>query len=188
MILLLGTDAFSPFRMDAIKDAIAKADPKASNIKIDAKWVYAIDADKVDAGDLERASTLLNASGNLDKADFFVFPRKGTISPWSSKATDIFRNCSLCSIRRVERGVRYCISGAKIGAWAGVLYDKMTEGVYDKIDDLFDVDEPRPGRSYDVLTRGVDAIREADREMGLAIRLQREDIFEAMHRVWGRVC
>ena len=75
MILLLGTDAFSPFRMDAIKDAIAKADPKASNIKIDAKWVYAIDADKVDAGDLERASTLLNASGNLDKADFFVFPR-----------------------------------------------------------------------------------------------------------------
>ena len=169
MILLLGTKAFSPFRMDAIKDAIAKADPNAAGVKIDAKWVYAIDADDVDAKDLERASTLLNASGKLDKADFFVFPRKGTISPWSSKATDIFRNCSLNSIRRVERGIRYRISDAEIGAWTGVLYDKMTEGVYTEIADLFDVDEPRPGRSYDVLTRGVDAIREADKEMGLAI-------------------
>ena len=146
MILLLGTKAFSPFRMDAIKDAIAKADPNAAGVKIDAKWVYAIDADEVDAKDLERASTLLNASGKLDKADFFVFPRKGTISPWSSKATDIFRNCSLNSIRRVERGIRYRVSDAEIGAWTGVLYDKMTEGVYTEMSDLFDVDEPRPGR------------------------------------------
>ena len=27
MILLLGSDAYSPFRMDALKDAIAKLDP-----------------------------------------------------------------------------------------------------------------------------------------------------------------
>ena len=57
--------------MDAIKDAVAKADPNAAGVKIDAKWVYAIDADDVDAKDLERASTLLNASGKLDKADFY---------------------------------------------------------------------------------------------------------------------
>ena len=124
MTLLLGTNAFSPFRMDAIKDAIAKADPSAGYIDFDAKWVYAIDADEIDSSDLERASSLLNAEGALDEADFFVFPRKGTISPWSSKATDIFRNCSLGSIRRVERGIRYRLpGGVKAGSWTSVLFD-----------------------------------------------------------------
>src|SRR3990172_12517162 len=34
-------------------------------------------------------------------------PRVGTISPWSSKATDIARRCGLDAVRRVERGVAY---------------------------------------------------------------------------------
>jgi phosphoribosylformylglycinamidine synthase len=187
MTLLLGTNAFSPFRMDAIKDAIAKADPSAGYIDFDAKWVYAIDADEIDSSDLERASSLLNAEGALDEADFFVFPRKGTISPWSSKATDIFRNCSLGSIRRVERGIRYRLpSGVKAGSWTSVLFDKMTEGVYTDISDLFEVADPRPGRSYDVLTRGVAAIREADAEMGLAISEQEMKYLAESFRKAGR--
>jgi phosphoribosylformylglycinamidine synthase len=39
-----------------------------------------------------------------------VTPRKGTISPWSSKATDIFHNCGLAGISRVERGVQFHVS------------------------------------------------------------------------------
>ena len=53
--------------------------------------------------------------------------------------------------------------------WAAALYDKMTEGVYGDISDLFDVDDPRPGRTYDVMTKGVAAIKEANEEIGLAI-------------------
>ena len=34
-----------------------------------------------------------------------VVPRPGTISPWSSKATDIVHNCGLDKVRRVERGI-----------------------------------------------------------------------------------
>ena len=179
MILLLGSDAYSPFRLDAIKEAIIRVDPALRSVRIDAKWVYAMEMteDAFDARELERAALLLNAVGNCDEADFFVTPRKGTISPWSSKATDIFRNCGLKSIKRVERGIRYRVSIAvpggwqplEAGAWMGALYDKMTEGVYEDIADLFDVDEPRPGRVYDVLTKGIDAIREANDEMGLAI-------------------
>ena len=62
MTVLLGSDAFSPFRMDALKDAIAKADPSVGYIDIDAKWVYAIETEEgvgVDAADLERAVSLL---------------------------------------------------------------------------------------------------------------------------------
>ena len=115
MILLLGSDAYSPFRMDALKDAIAKLDPSLGPVDIDAKWVYAIqtNGEAFDVEELQRAATLLNAEGNCDDADFYVTPRKGTISPWSSKATDIFRNCGLKSILRVERGIRYKVE--KIG-------------------------------------------------------------------------
>ena len=158
MILLLGSDAYSPFRMDALKDAIAKLDPSLGPVNIDAKWVYAIqtNGESFDPEELKRAATLLNAEGVCEGADFYVTPRKGTITPWSSKATDIFRNCGLKSILRVERGIRYQVSGltSKVPAarpesapyqdgsedaekvvafvppkWAAALYDKMTEGV-----------------------------------------------------------
>ena len=38
-----------------------------------------------------------------------VTPRPGTISPWSSKATDIIHNCGLDKVERVERGIAYFI-------------------------------------------------------------------------------
>ena len=187
MTVLLGSDAFSPFRMDALKDAIAKADPSVGYIDIDAKWTYALEPEEgaaIEPAELERAASLLNAKGPLDDVDFFVFPRKGTISPWSSKATDIFRNCALKSIKRVERGIRFRVSllasGSKAARddfrkslprakWLAAIYDKMTEGVYDDISDLFDVADPKPGRTFDVMAKGVAAIREANEELGLAI-------------------
>ena len=167
MVLLLGTEAYSPFRMDAIRETIARFDPELGPLEIDARWVYALELtdEAFDVVELERAASLLGAEGDCDAADFFVTPRKGTISPWSSKATDIFRNCGIKSIRRVERGVRYIVSLAKprtaaeqdefkaslSGAkWLAALYDKMTEGVYDDLSDLFDVADPQPGRTYDV--------------------------------------
>ena len=58
-----------------------------------------------------------------------VIPRAGTMSPWSSKATDIARNCGLERVRRVERGTVWVVSGSDgIAAPAlGALYDRMTE-------------------------------------------------------------
>ena len=188
MILLLGSDAYSPFRMDAIKDALAKADPSLKGVAIDAKWVYAIETcDKgCDEETLARAATLLSAVGAFDGADFFITPRKGTISPWSSKATDIFRNCSLKGIKRVERGIRYRVSKMPGEKAFAALYDKMTEGVYEDIGDLFEVDEPRKGRTYDVMAKGVDAIREANEEIGLAISEEEMEYLAKSFKAAGR--
>ena len=176
MILLLGTEAYSPFRLDAIKDAIAKLSPELGPVSIDAKWVYAILPAEggATADELERAASLLNAGAECDafaadSSTFFVTPRKGTISPWSSKATDIFRNCGLAGIARVERGIRFTVSQPLPPQCYAALYDKMTEGVYDGISDLFAAGTPKPGRTYDVLSKGVEAIREANEEIGLAI-------------------
>ena len=171
MILLIGSDAYSPFRLDAIKDAVAKLDPALGPVEIDAKWVYALKMKdgSFAAEELQRAGVLLNAEGECDDADFFVTPRKGTISPWSTKATDIFHNCDLKSIERVERGIRFKTSKSLPEQCFSALYDKMTEGVYEDIADLFEAGEPKPGRIFDVLSKGIEAIREANDELGLAI-------------------
>ncbi len=171
MILLLGSEAYSPFRLDAIKDAIRHLAPDLGDVEIDARWVYALQMteEAFPAEELRRAGVLLNAEGPCDEADFFVTPRKGTISPWSSKATDIFRNCDLKSIVRVERGIRFKTSKPLEPACLPALYDKMTEGVYEDISDIFVAGRPKPGRTYDVLEKGVAAIKEANEEIGLAI-------------------
>ena len=108
-ILLLGSEAFSPFRLDALKKAMGKLVPGMERVGLRARWVYALEAEGeggVPPESLERAGALLNVgsgigkSGSLDavsccETSFYVSPRKGTISPWSTKATDIFRNCGV---------------------------------------------------------------------------------------------
>ncbi len=173
-ILLSGAAAYSPFRLDALRAAMGAIDPALGTADITATWVYAIqpEGEGPDAETRAQAATLLNAVGDeaaLVDGAFYVTPRKGTISPWSSKATDIFRNCGLKGIARVERGIRFAITPAVPAQALTALYDKMTEGVYDTLDDLFDCPPPKPGRTFDVLAKGIDAIREANVELGLAI-------------------
>ena len=218
MILLTGENSYSQFRMDAIRAALEKAVPGLGSVGLEARWVYALDiaGAAVSFEDLQRAASLLNADfegqgvvGELNelgrregehefainapgaderKTSFYVMPRKGTISPWSSKATDIFRNCGLKSIARVERGIRFVFDAAGIDvAKAAVpLFDRMTEGVYDDISDLFEAGKPRPGRTYDVLAKGVDAIREANEEIGLAISDEEMEYLAKSFRAAGR--
>ena len=171
MILLLGSDAYSPFRLDALRAAIAKLAPSLGPVDIDAKWVYALqtNGESFDSEELKRAESLLNAEGDCCEAAFYVMPRKGTISPWSSKATDIFRNCGLKSFLRVERGIRFLVSPSLPEKCYSALYDRMTEGVYADIRDMFDASAPKAGRTYDVLAKGVEAVREANETLGLAI-------------------
>ena len=64
-----------------------------------------------------------------------VVPRPGTISPWSSKASDIAHNVGLKTVKRVERGVAYYLdcarplSDSELAVTAGMLHDRMVEVV-----------------------------------------------------------
>ena len=64
-----------------------------------------------------------------------VVPREGTISAWSSKATDIAKVCGLDAVRRIERGVTYTVIASqplgpeRLAALAPALFDRMTEMV-----------------------------------------------------------
>ncbi len=107
-----------------------------------------------------------------------VIPRPGTISPWSSKATDIAHNCGLEVVNRIERGILYRLQAERElrpdeleGVFA-LIHDRMTEAVMLNPDDaaaLFMHHEPAPLRQVDVLGGGEQALRVANGELGLAL-------------------
>ncbi|MBA3452640.1 MAG: phosphoribosylformylglycinamidine synthase, partial [Deltaproteobacteria bacterium] len=106
---------------------------------------------------------------------FWVTPRLGTISPWSSKATDIAHVCGLSAVTRIERAIAYTIHGdgdlEKIGA---LLADRMTESVITRETDLALVlgghgGEPRPLTHVKLGENGVATLREASTRLGLAL-------------------
>jgi phosphoribosylformylglycinamidine synthase len=97
-----------------------------------------------------------------------VVPRIGTVSPWSSKATDIARNCGLAQVARIERGTAYHVAGAeRSAAVAAVLHDRMTETVltgYEEAAQLFRHVPPRPLGHV-----ALGALEEANARLGLAL-------------------
>lgn len=177
-LMLQGAPAFSQFRLDALAEKIKATVDGLNDVTFDACFVYLIDIDgTLDGQAFERACSLLGANGHAQPQNgFFVTPRMGTISPWSSKATDIFHNCGLTSVARVERGVHFqivsegkALSLERIRPALNLLHDRMTEGVYPDLDGFFAHRPPVEGRSFDVLRSGLSALEEANRSMGLAL-------------------
>jgi len=180
MFTLLGAAAFPDFKIAQLEKAVGET--LGRKVSLSAEFVYLLDAaPEQDDETAVAVSELLDAVGRaspVEKDGLFVSPRKGTVSPWSSKATDIFRSCGLgAKVKRVERAVRFRASAEdgsavppeELAKAAPVLHDRMTEGLYADLSDLFDAGEPRPGRTYDVLGEGRAAIEKANVEMGLAL-------------------
>ncbi|MDQ3298639.1 MAG: phosphoribosylformylglycinamidine synthase, partial [Myxococcota bacterium] len=105
----------------------------------------------------------------------WVTPRLGTISPWSSKATDIAHVCGLASITRIERVLEYTLIGHRLdlATIGGALSDRMTESVILRDDELAAVIEqggtPRPLGHVALGTDGVATLRAASKRLGLAL-------------------
>ena len=109
-----------------------------------------------------------------------VTPRPGTISPWSSKSTDIAHNCGLRKVERLERGMAYYITldgDIKLTAeqknqLITLLHDRMMESVFANFDDaarLFVSAEPGKLTAIDIETGGKKALVQANIELGLAL-------------------
>ncbi|MGA0019686.1 MAG: phosphoribosylformylglycinamidine synthase [Steroidobacteraceae bacterium] len=121
-----------------------------------------------------------------------VVPRPGTISPWSSKATDIAHACGFSEVRRVERGIEYHIQSEKLlsqverEALKPLLFDRMIEAALDPAlaeKAIFREEAPRPLRIIS-LKSGRQALVDADRELGLALSVDEIDyLLEAFTRL-----
>ncbi|MGR5542203.1 hypothetical protein ACPV5V_27010, partial [Vibrio campbellii] len=92
-----------------------------------------------------------------------VTPRPGTISPWSSKSTDIANNCGLGKVNRLERGTAYYVESSadlseeQVQAVKALIHDRMMEAVFTEMEQaaaLFTVAEPAPVAHVDILAGG----------------------------------
>ncbi|MEC9342042.1 MAG: phosphoribosylformylglycinamidine synthase, partial [Pseudomonadota bacterium] len=101
-----------------------------------------------------------------------VVPRIGTISPWSSKATDILRQCGFAAVRRIERGVACYLDPGWPARPPAALFDRMTQSLLldeARAADLFAPRHAPPLGTAAVTSRGLAALREADAQLGLAL-------------------
>ena len=171
LLVLPGPPALSAFRLDKLRDGLGVAG-------LYAEFVHLLKVrEPLDAAERQRAEALLRYGPELDLPErqgelrLTVVPRQGTISPWSSKATDIFHICDLDKVVRVERGVRWFSTAPFNDAAIDALHDRMTECFIDEanLESVFASLAPRRFERVPVLAGGADALRRANRELGLAL-------------------
>ena len=153
--------------------------------------------------DVEGKSTLQDLLLDIDDANpidedarkLYVVPRPGTISPWSSKATDILHACGLDRIDRIERGICYGIRLAPAAAVqsldsvSGELFDPMTEALMtstENADVIFATHEPTPMAHVPLLENGRQALEQANVELGLALSADEIDYLVENYGQLGR--
>jgi phosphoribosylformylglycinamidine synthase len=184
MLIMQGGNALSDFRVNKLLPALQSCVPKI--VSVQSHYIHFAET-TADLTDKEQ--TQLDAlldygsaieSSNKAATKFIVIPRPGTISPWSSKATDIVHNSGLNNITRIERGVNYLLklsdetelNDEQIELIKPLLHDRMTEVVIRKENDassLFSTAEPAPLEYVDILAGGKPELEKANSEMGLAL-------------------
>jgi phosphoribosylformylglycinamidine synthase len=177
MIVLDGRSALSPFRLDRLNDRLAHV---ATGVRVrGARFVYFADVERtLDPGQHRRLAEVLDAGeGAPLDATLWIVPRLGTLSPWSSKASDILHDIGL-PVRRAERGTAFLIEGvraddtASLDAVAQALHDPMTQSVLTTLEQAHGLFLAGHAGSLHTVELGEDprgALEAANKELGLAL-------------------
>ena len=192
LLSFAGLPALSDFRRTALLDRCRVVARTLQSIE--AHYVYLVRMEADPAADLiSRLAAMLDATGELagsiDGTSLLIAPRPGTISPWSSKATDILHNCGLAEVSRVERGIRYSFPGAAaadVEAVQGLLHDRMTEAVIRDPVALFERVAPRQLQIVPLLAKGRSALVDANSQLGLALSDEELDYLAGTYSQLGR--
>jgi len=180
MLILRGAPALSAFRHGKLLEQVSQKVPAVTGLYAEFAHFAELKADLNDE-QLQVLARLLKYGPSVPVQEpagrlFLVVPRFGTISPWSSKASDIAHNCGLGTVERLERGIAYYVQGelsdAQAADVAAVLHDRMTQRVLDRLEDasaMFRHAEPQPMTSVDVLGGGRAALETANVSLGLAL-------------------
>ncbi|WP_029189919.1 phosphoribosylformylglycinamidine synthase [Vibrio anguillarum] len=182
MRILRGSPALSEFRVNKLVELCREQQLPVSGIYAEFMHFADLSAD-LDAQSLEKLEKLLTYGPTIQEHEpqgllLLVTPRPGTISPWSSKATDIAHNCGLNEVKRLERGTAYYIeldrelSQPQLVTLYSLLYDRMMEVVFTDFESatsLFKVAEPAPVAYVDLLKGGRSALEKANVTLGLAL-------------------
>ena len=182
MRILRGSPALSEFRVNKLLELCREQDLPV--IGVYAEFMHFADlTEDLNASELEKLEKLLTYGPTIEEHApqgllLLVTPRPGTISPWSSKSTDIANNCGLEKIKRLERGTAYYLetssqlSEAQLSQVKAIIHDRMMEVVFTELESasaLFTVAEPAPVADVDILSGGRAALEKANVSLGLAL-------------------
>ncbi len=181
MLVLRGTPALSDFRVKKCLSQFAELGLPITDIY--AEYMHFADVDGSLSSEQQQVlDKLLTYGPTITEHDaegllLLVTPRPGTISPWSSKSTDIAHNCGLESVKRLERGIAYYLQApelteAQLSSVKAVLHDRMTEVVLAEpaqAAQLFVEGQPAELTSVDILSQGKEALEKANVALGLAL-------------------
>lgn len=184
LLTLRGRNALSEFRLKKLTQPLKQSAPGIAAITAEYWHFVSLRAPLSPAEHkiLERILVYGPASrpAAVKGAMLLVVPRIGTISPWSSKATDIAHSCGLGGVDRIERGIAYHAILRKAGPFSDadrqsllpLIHDRMTETVLGSLDEaagLFHHVQPKPLSKIDLIVGGRAALVKANRDMGLAL-------------------
>ncbi len=192
--LFVGGVAHSPFRLARVRTNLEKVLPAPGALS--STFVFLVSSTTALSAEAEtRLCQLLDAM-RTDAlpagADLlYVTPRAGTLSPWSSKATDIAHHCGLDTVLRLERGVRWQIGGlssSSRAAVAALLHDRMTESALEAPTTAALAANTTPGPLVRIpLGRdGRDALVAANHKLGLALADDEIDYLAARYAALDR--
>jgi phosphoribosylformylglycinamidine synthase len=193
MLVFDGLSALSAFRLERLNLEIARTSP---GFQVQAaRYVYFVDTDAGAAVDRDALCRVLRATNApAGAATFWVVPRLGTLSPWSTKATEILVGCGM-AVKRVERGIAFTIAKPPAPGstqWqklAQALHDPMTQSVLgslDEADALFRAGTPAPLERIALGANPADALSEANVRLGLALAPDEIDYLVASYADLGR--
>lgn len=179
MLQLYGTDALAEFRLKKLLLQLQQLVPRITALS--ATHIYFADSATQLFPALRQVlskSLALEQTVEAFGQSLLVLPRPGTISPWSSKATDILHVCGLRAVQRIERGIVFAIQAAtplsvdELNLLKPLLHDRMTEIVLDAIPSamlLFKRSEPKPLTTIALLAQGREALVNCNQQLGLAL-------------------
>ncbi|NMF87633.1 phosphoribosylformylglycinamidine synthase [Aromatoleum petrolei] len=181
ILKLRGAPALSPSRLERLSHTVGEALPKLRGLAAEHWYLIEIN-EPLSIAELERLVDLLGAVPATSAAPagtlLVVVPRLGTISPWSSKASDIASQCGFDKVVRIERAIAYSLDvrggldDRQFAAVLPLLHDRMTESVVPTVDAaeaLFHHYDPKPLTTVDVIGGGRAALVAANSELGLAL-------------------
>ena len=184
MLVFPGATALSPFRHDALERQLQAIAPSLRLLRTG--YLSLVQTEALSEDTSARLEALLHQASQSRFASLddlregswlYVHPRAGTISPWSSKATDIVRRCGISAVERVERAFAYELAGlpesdADRAAVLRFLHDRMVEAVSFELEDLhylFEQASPVASESVELLDQGRAALEQANERLGLAL-------------------
>ena len=184
--VLFGGPALSDFRVTALNGRLARADG-APRIRGSA-WVYLAQCREDQLDDVRRLLGDVGPAPVAGGAAVYVMPRLGTVSPWSSKATDIARVAGL-DVARLERGRVLFVAGDWRAADPNLLHDRMTESLLPELGDanvLLAAQAPRPVKTLPLTPDARSALAAANRDWGLALSDDEIDYLARFYAGAGR--